>query len=88
LGTMTLENASIAIFITLENPTKDMIATAKKAGFYQNKIFSQTYDKIQIVTVKDIIENQQRLNVKLGLEVLKSAEKVKETKATQTELNL
>ncbi|HEY9703529.1 MAG TPA: DNA methyltransferase [Allocoleopsis sp.] len=88
LGTMTLENASIAIFITLENPTKDMIATAKKAGFYQNKIFSQTYDKIQIVTVKDIIENQQRLNVKLGLEVLKSAEKIKETKATQTELNL
>ncbi len=88
LGTMTLENASIAIFITLENPTKDMIATAKKAGFYQNKNFSQTYDKIQIVTVKDIIENQQRLNVKLGLEVLKSAEKIKETKTIQTELNL
>jgi DNA modification methylase len=88
LGTMTLENASIAIFITLENPTKDMIATAKKAGFYQNRYFSQTYDRIQIVTVKDIIENHQRLNVKLGLEVLKSAEKVKEIKTTQTELNL
>jgi DNA modification methylase len=88
LGTMTLENGSIAIFITLENPTKDMITTAKKAGFYQNQYFSQTYDKIQIVTIKDIIENKQRLNVKLGLEVLKSAEKITEIKANQTELNL
>ncbi|MFM5976319.1 MAG: restriction endonuclease, partial [Dolichospermum sp.] len=88
LGTMTLENASIAIFITLENPTKDMIATAKKAGIYQNKYFTQTYDKIQIVAVKDIIENQERLNIRLGLEVLKSAEKIIETKATQIQLNL
>ncbi|MFM6887024.1 MAG: DNA methyltransferase, partial [Dolichospermum sp.] len=88
LGTMTLENASIAIFITLENPTKDMIATAKKAGIYQNKYFTQTYDKIQIVAVKDMIENQERLNIRLGLEVLKSAEKIIETKATQIQLNL
>ncbi len=88
VGTMTLENASIAIFITLENPTKDMITTAKKAGFYQNKYFTQNYDRIQIVTVRDIIENQQRLNVRLALEVLKSAEKIKETQVTQKELDL
>ncbi|MGL6280912.1 MAG: DNA methyltransferase, partial [Microcoleaceae cyanobacterium] len=87
IGTMTLEKAEISIFITLENPTKDMVTTAKKAGFYQNKLFHQSYDKIQIITVKDIIENQQRLNVRLGLEVLKSAEKIKDTQATQTELN-
>jgi DNA modification methylase len=88
LGTMTLENASIAIFITLENPTKDMITTAKKAGVYQNKYFSQSYDKIQIITIEDLIENQQRLNIRLGLEVLKSAEKVQDIQATQTKLNL
>ena len=88
IGTMTLENASIAIFITLENPSKDMIKTAKSAGFYQSKYMSQSCDKIQLVTVQDIIENQKRLNIRLSLEVVKSAEKQKEVKVNQMELDL
>ncbi|MEA5559924.1 DNA methyltransferase [Planktothrix agardhii] len=88
IGTMTIENASIAIFITLENPTKDMMKTAKTAGFYQSKYMSQSCDKIQLVTVQDIIENQKRLNIRLSLEVLKSAEKQKEVKVNQMELDL
>jgi DNA modification methylase len=78
IGTMTLENASMAIFITLENPTKDMLKTAKSAGFYRSQYMTQSCDKIQIVTVKDIIENQARLNIRLSYEVVKSAEKQKE----------
>ncbi|MEL0588917.1 MAG: DNA methyltransferase [Planktothrix rubescens PR222] len=88
IGTMTITNASIAIFITLENPTKDMIKTAKTAGFYQSKYMSQSCDKIQLVTVQDIIENQKRLNIRLSLEVVKSAEKQKEVKVNQMELDL
>ena len=75
---MTLESASIAIFITLDNPTKDMLKTAKSAGFYRSQYMTQSCDKIQIVTVKDIIENQARLNMRLSYEVVKSAEKQKE----------
>jgi len=78
IGTMTLESASIAIFITLDNPTKDMLKTAKSAGFYRSQYMTQSCDKIQIVTVKDIIENQARLNMRLSYEVVKSAEKQKE----------
>ncbi|BAZ81023.1 DNA methyltransferase [Sphaerospermopsis kisseleviana CS-549] len=88
LGTMTLENARIAIFITLEDPTKDMLKTAKSAGFYQNKLMPHSCDKIQIVTVQDIIENKQRLTMTLAYEVLKSAEKQKEVKASQIELDI
>lgn len=88
LGTMTLENASIAIFITLENPTKDMLKTAKSAGFYQNKLMTHSCDKIQIVTVKDIIENKQRFTMTLAFEVLKSAEKHKEVRVNQIEMDL
>lgn len=88
LGTMTLENASIAIFITLETPSKEMLKTAKSAGFYQSKYMSHSCDKIQIVTVKDIIENQERLNIRLTYEVVKSAEKQKEVKVMQTELDI
>lgn len=86
LGTITLENAKMAIFITLENPTKEMLKTAKSAGFYQNKLMPHSCDKIQIVTVQDIIENKQRLSITLAYEVLKSAEKQKEVKASQIEL--
>ncbi len=49
---------------------------------------SQSCDKIQIVTIQDIIENNQRLNIKLGFEVLKSAEKQKEVKVNQIELDI
>jgi DNA modification methylase len=88
LGTMTLENASIAIFITLENPTKYMLKTAKSAGFYQNKLMTHSCDKIQIVTVQDIIENKQKFTMTLAFEVLKSAEKYKEVKVNQIEMDL
>ncbi|WP_228041466.1 DNA methyltransferase [Planktothrix mougeotii] len=88
IGTMTLLNASIAIFITLDNPSKEMIKTAKSAGFYQSKYMSNSCDKVQIVTVKDIIETQKRLNIRLSLEVVKSAEKQKEVKGDQMELDL
>ncbi len=88
IGTMTIENASIAIFITLVNPSKDMIKTAKSAGFYQSQYMSHSCDKIQIVTVQDIIENQKRLNIRLSLEVVKSAEKQKQVKVNQMELDL
>lgn len=88
LGTMTLRNASIAIFITLETPTTQMIKTAKDAGFYQNKYMSHSCDKIQIVTVADILEKKERLSIRLSYEVLRSAEKQKEVKVRQTELDL
>ena len=87
LGTMTIESASLAIFITLEEPTKDMLKTAKSAGFYQSKYMSHSCDKIQIVTIKEIIEDQQRLNIRLSYEVLKSAEKQKEVRVNQIELD-
>lgn len=88
IGTMTLESASIAIFITLENPTKDMLKTAKSAGFYRSQYMTQSCDKIQIVTVKDIIENQARLNMRLSYEVVKSAEKQQQVKGNQIELGI
>ena len=47
---------------------------------------SQPVDKIQIVTVQEIIEGQKRLDIRLSLEVLKSAEKQSEIKQTQLDL--
>ncbi len=87
-GVLTLENAAIGIFITLQNPTKDMITTAKSAGIYQHKLYGQPLDKIQIVTIEEILEQQKRLDIKFSFEVLKSAEKQQQIKADQMKLEL
>ncbi|MBL1209585.1 DNA methyltransferase [Geminocystis sp. GBBB08] len=87
LGTIAINQATLGIFITLNEPTKDMIKTAKEAGIYQSKFMSNPVDKISIITVREIIEEQKRLDLKLVLEVLKSAENLTETKGSQTTIN-
>jgi site-specific DNA-methyltransferase (adenine-specific) len=87
-GTMTLNEATLGIFITLTEPTKEMVKTAKEAGIYQSKYMNNPVDKITLVTVREIIEEQKRLDIKLVLEVLKSAEKQQEIKSNQMALNL
>ncbi|PSF32114.1 site-specific DNA-methyltransferase [Aphanothece hegewaldii CCALA 016] len=87
-GTLTLENAAIGIFITLQEPTKDMIQTAKTAGIYQSRYMSQSCDKIQIVTIKEMLTDKKRLDVRLSFEVLKSAEKQKEVGVRQITLDI
>jgi hypothetical protein len=79
-GTMTLNDATLGIFITLTEPTKEILKTAKEAGIYQSKYMNNPVDKITIVTVREIREEQKRLDIKLVLEVLKSAEKQQEIK--------
>ncbi len=86
-GTMEREGAQLGVFITLKPPTKAMTQEAKEAGIYQNAYMSQPIDKITIVTIQEIIEDQKRLDVKLITEVLKSAEKQMEI-ANQVELDL
>ncbi|MBF2055998.1 MAG: restriction endonuclease [Cyanobacterium sp. T60_A2020_053] len=86
-GTMTLNDASIGVFITLNEPTKAMIKTAKEAGIYQSKFMSSSMDKINIVTVREIIEEQKRLDIRLVLEVLKGAEKQTETQGNQMKIS-
>lgn len=88
-GTITLQQAVIGIFITLQPPTKDMIQTAKMAGIYQSRFYTkQIIDKIQIVTIQEILEEKKRIDIRLMFEVLKSAEKQRETQGTQISLEL
>ncbi|GCL55518.1 DNA methyltransferase [Microcystis aeruginosa NIES-3806] len=87
-GTMTLQGAALGIFITLKSPSKDMIQTAKSAGIYRGRYMSQSVDKIEIVTVQEILEQKKRLDVILTFEVLKAAEKQRETQGQQMSLDI
>ncbi|MFM8297102.1 MAG: DNA methyltransferase, partial [Microcystis aeruginosa] len=87
-GTMTIQGAALGIFITLKPPSKDMIQTAKSAGIYRSRYRSQSVDKIEIVTVQEILEQKKRLDVILTFEVLKAAEKQRETQGQQMSLDI
>jgi hypothetical protein len=74
-GDMERENAVLAVLITLEEPSRPMIKDANAAGSYHHEMMGRSYDKIQIVKVKDIIEKGMRLNIPTSLEVLKAAQR-------------
>lgn len=68
-GDMDRAGAAMATLITLEPPTGPMIAEAKGTGQYRHELMGRNYDKIQIVTVQEIIEKHRRLELPLSKEV-------------------
>lgn len=79
------EGAELGFFLTLQPPTQGMTKEANAAGIYNHELMGRHYPHIQIVTVADLIEQHQRLEIPMSLEVLKKAQSVA-TGGTQTEL--
>jgi DNA modification methylase len=73
-GDMGREGAEMAVLITLETETEPMRREAKAAGIYHNPLMQSNYDRIQIVTIKEIVEENRRLALPLNLEVIKKAQ--------------
>ncbi len=72
-GDMRREKAVMAVFIMLEKPTAPMLQEAKAAGLYEHEDMGRKYDVISIVTIKDIVEGKERLQIPMSLEVLADA---------------
>lgn len=72
-GDMTREEAALAVLITLEEPSNPMIKEAKAAGQYSHEDMGRNYDRISIITVREIIEDNKRLEIPMSLEVLAAA---------------
>ena len=70
------ENAAGGVFLTLEEPTKPMLQEAKKAGKFINPLTDTSFDKLQIVTIKEMIEGA-RANFPHARAVLNDAKRVK-----------
>jgi site-specific DNA-methyltransferase (adenine-specific) len=85
-GDMGRENAVLGVLITLEKPSRVMLAEAKKAGQYRHDMMGQSYNKISIVTIQEIVEQHKRLEIPMSLEVVAAAKRAVEDK--QIELNL
>jgi hypothetical protein len=84
-GDMNREGAALATLITLAPPTGPMISEAKAAGLYHHELMDREYDRIQIVTIQEIIEEGKRLDIPLVKDLLRTTPK---SKKTQEELML
>ncbi len=53
------ENAEIALFISLEPPTKGMIGDAASEGFYESPN-GKKFPRLQLLTIEGLLEKKQR----------------------------
>lgn len=74
-GDMERDKAALAALITLEEPSRPMVREAKAAGQYEHVEMGRSYDRITIVTVREIVEEGKRLEIPMSLEVLAAAQR-------------
>ncbi len=48
-------NDALGVLITLEPPTEPMVNEALSAGYYHSPIWNKDYNKVQILTIEDIL---------------------------------
>jgi site-specific DNA-methyltransferase (adenine-specific) len=53
------KTAEIALFISLETPTKGMIADAASAGFYTSAA-GKKFPRVQLLTIEGLLSGKQR----------------------------
>ena len=77
------ENAEFGILITMDKPTKPMLLEVQAAGKYKHPMLNREDDRIQVVTVEELLAGQ-RLNLPMGREMVKSAEAVGDSHKQET----
>src|SRR6266566_4619436 len=86
-GTLQRENAAIGIFITLENPSRDMTTEAVSAGFYHSPGWNKDFPRIQILTIEELLHHAEvKMPPQFG--TFKQAQRVQQTNAQQIEFDL
>ena len=87
IGTVEGEKAAIGVFITLEPPTSEMTLAALKASFYYSPGWNQNYQRIQILTIEELLRGAEvKMPPQFG--TFKQAQRVSRTEALQGELGL
>jgi len=73
------QKASIGVMVCFaEQVTKPMLLEAKNQGYYRKDLFGSRYDKIQILTVEDLLDEKEIQHPVSTKETFKTAEIVKE----------
>jgi len=57
-GVLEHEKAAIGVLITMQEPTPQMKNRAVTAGFYESAFWGMKYPKLQLLTVKQLLEGK------------------------------
>jgi site-specific DNA-methyltransferase (adenine-specific) len=89
-GVLEREKSGIGIFLTLEEPSREMQTEAVSTGFYHSEIWQKNYPRIQILTVEEILAGKcpDLPPTPQGASAFKKAEKVKKGAGKQGELGI
>jgi site-specific DNA-methyltransferase (adenine-specific) len=77
-GTMEREGAVIGLFVTLEEPTREMLLEASTAGSYHSDLWNRDYPRLQVLSIRDLLEEGKKASLPpFVLPTYQKAEKVK-----------
>ena len=82
-GTVEREKADLGLFITLEEPTRDMRTEATSAGFYHSEIWQRDYPKMQIRTIAELLGGQD-FDIPQHASMYQPAQRVRRPEGRQT----
>jgi site-specific DNA-methyltransferase (adenine-specific) len=86
-GTVEREKAAMGVFITLEEPTSEMRKEAVSAGFYRSPGWNESYSRIQILTIAELLD-QVKVKMPPPWPSFKKAQRVDQTEEVQSALGL
>ncbi len=78
VGTVQREQAAIGVFLTLEEPTRDMRTEAASAGYYQSPGWHQNFPRIQILTIAELLRKSVSVQMPPEYGTFKQPRKVRE----------
>jgi site-specific DNA-methyltransferase (adenine-specific) len=87
VGTLKREEAAMGVFITLEEPSKEMVKEALSAGYYHSPGWNEDYPTIQILTISELLKGA-RVKMPPQYGTFKQAQKVQQKEAEQQTLDL
>jgi len=74
-GDMEREKAEMSVLITLDEPSKPMLEEAISSGYYHHELMGRDYPRVKIVTIREMIENNVRMDLPLSFDSVKSGKK-------------
>jgi DNA modification methylase len=77
-GAMEREDAPLGLFLTLEEPSAPMRKEAAEAGIYHSELSGKDFPRVQILTIRELLEGKRPRLPVLVLSSYEKAERVRE----------
>jgi site-specific DNA-methyltransferase (adenine-specific) len=86
VGVVQRDAAAMGLFITLEEPSKPMLQEAAAAGEFYSELSKRSYPKIQIITIRELLDGRKPEIPLLVLPAYQQADRVDPASPGQVEM--